>query len=938
MDFLAIEKKWQQEWEKAKIFEPTISKNKKKFYFTIPFPYTNGAPHIGHGRTFITGDFIARFYRKLGYNVLWPEGFHRTGTPILAISYRIKNGDKDYISLYKKYIEYHDPDKVDEIIKSFEDPENVANYFAKVIETDFKSIGCSIDWSRKFCTGTPIFNKFVEWQYQKLMEHKVIKKGKYPITYCLNCQNAVGEDDIKDADVNKVEVNEFTAIKFKLGDKYVVAATLRPETIFGITNIWVNPDAVYVEAEVSGDRLIISKEAFEKLTYQRTGVKKINEFLGKELVGKFVEAPIGKEVIILPSSFVDPDIATGVVYSVPAHAPFDYVALKEIQSNDDEIKKYGLNVKYVKSIKPYKIINIKKYKGLPAEEIIKEEKITSLREADKIEEATKIIYKDEYYEGVLNDKCDKFAGVKVSEAKEKVVEFLGDKAFVFYETSRKAVCRCTGKVIVAVLRDQWFLDYSSKKWKEKTRKLINKLEIIPEVYRKTFLDVLDWLDKRPCARKRGIGTPLPFDKNWIIESLSDSTIYMAFYLISHIIKRENIKPEQLTYDVFEYVFNGKGNPKTIDKKILDEMRNEFLYWYPNDHRHTAPAHISNHLIFFLMHHTLLFPEKFWPKKLSFNGLVIREGAKMSKSKGNVIPLVDISRKYGVDLFRLFVLSSSNLNSVFDWRESALANIRNKLENFANMIFASLDYEELKNLTYLDKWILNKFYQRINEAKNLAKELKVREYCVNVFFELINDLNLYKKLVPIEKFNKLLRKILPQWMIVLEPIIPHFSEEVWHRVGNNSFVSLELYPKAGKINREILAADKLLQNLHKDINEVLSLVKFKPKKITLFVADEWKYELYKTILKTKDKKSLISEAIKNKKIKEHGKEAVQLINFMIKKNSFPDSVSTQEIEYSILNEIIPSLESEYECEFDVVKNSNHEKSKKALPGKPGILVE
>src|SRR5690606_10693675 len=162
-----------------------------------------------------------------------------------------------------------------------------------------------------------------------------------------------------------------------------------------------------------------------------------------------------------------------------------------------------------------------------------------------------------------------------------------------------------------------------------------------------FLDTFAWLDKRPAARKRGIGTSLPDNKDWIIESLSDSTLYMTYYTIKHIQDKQGIQPEQLNEAYFDYIFLNIGTEDEIAKQTgipkesLTELKNSFAYWYPNDHRHTYTAHLSNHLSFFIFAHAGILPEQYWPKKISFHGMVISEGTKMSKSKGNIITLLTV---------------------------------------------------------------------------------------------------------------------------------------------------------------------------------------------------------------------------------------------------------------------------------------------------------
>ncbi len=936
MDFTKVEKKWQRKWKKFKVFEPKLGG--KKFFFTVPFPYTSGPPHIGHGRTFTIGDFIARFKRKQGFNVLWPMGFHRSGTPILAISDRIKRGDKKYIDLFSRYValKESDPVRVKEIIKSFEDPENVANFFAGMLEDGFNELGLSIDWTRKFKTGSPHFNKFVEWQYEKLMNGGALVQGSHPVTYCTNCKNAVGEDDIKDGDTDKVSINEFSAIKFKLGDKFIVASTLRPETIYGITNLWVNPESVYVEVLVEGEVLIVSAEAFDKLSYQ-VEVSKLAELTGSDLIGKVVVTPIGSEVPILPGSFVDPDVASGVVYSVPAHAPFDFVALRDLQSDEGLIKKFGLSVKGVRAIKPVVIIDIKGYSKEPAVQAIDGLNIKSQLDKDLIEQATKRVYKDEFYNGVLNSKCGEFAGLKISDVKDSVFNKLkGDGlAFTFYETSRKAVCRCTGKIIIALLNNQWFIDYSGKQWKDKTRGLLKSMTIIDDKYRKSFIDAINWVEKRPCARRRGIGTRLPYDKDWVIESLSDSTIYMAFYTINKVILKYKLKVSQLTPELFDFVFLGKGDFK--DKWAI-EMREQFTYWYPNDHRHTAPAHISNHLLFFLFHHTLIFPKKYWPKVMTFSGMLIREGAKMSKSKGNVIPLVDISRKYSADLYRMFVLSSSDMDSTVDWRESEVASIKSKLNYFFNIALKASSVKPASKFDIIDKWIISRFYSRLKDSLRLGDDVKIRSYIINLFFEFLNELGYYQKRVSSNQFNSVVKFFLKDWLIALEPVIPHLCEEVWSKF-NDGFVSLAKFSKINSklIDESIESAEGVVINTVKDVSDVLKLVKFKPKKVSLFVADEWKFKLFKVIKSVGklDFKLLINESLKNPVIKAHGKEVIKIIQSVVKNPSrIPKSLVNRDIEYSALNEAIKFFEREFGIEFDIVKAGNP----KALPGKPGIIVE
>jgi leucyl-tRNA synthetase len=419
----SIEAKWQRRWREERIFEPRIDPDKPKYFITVPYPYSNAPLHIGHGRTYTIGDIIARYKRLRGYNVLFPMAFHITGTPIVAISERISRGEKEIIERYKHYVSKYvkNPKEIDRIIEDFKDPLKLAVFFAERIHIDFDALGYSIDWRRRFHTGEPIYNAFVTWQFLRLREKGLIKRGDHITTYCLLHKQPEGEDDIQDADVNPVEILEFTAIKFKLlgsEDTYLVAATLRPETLFGATNIWVKPDATYVIVLWRGEKIIVSKEALVKLQHQYPDdeFKVLEEIKGSDLLGKKVLSPLGRELYVLPAEFVDPDNATGIVYSEPSDAPYDYVALMELKRDPEKLRKYGLNPNILEGIEPIKIIDVPGIKGHHAGVIVETMGITSQLDP-RLTEATRIVYKEQYYRGVMIVDDPEFKGLSVSEAK-----------------------------------------------------------------------------------------------------------------------------------------------------------------------------------------------------------------------------------------------------------------------------------------------------------------------------------------------------------------------------------------------------------------------------------------------------------------------------------------------------------------------------------------
>lgn len=168
----------------------------------------------------------------------------------------------------------------------------------------------------------------------------------------------------------------------------------------------------------------------------------------------------------------------------------------------------------------------------------------------------------------------------------------------------------------------------------------------------TLFTIFAWLRRSlQCSRTYGLGTKLPWDENWLVESLSDSTIYMSYYTIAHMLQGGTldgsngsplgIKPEECTREFFDAVFLGKEPSAAcaVSKDNLAKLRNEFLYWYPMDMRVSGKDLIGNHLTYCMYNHAAIFPEKHWPRSIRANGHLMLNNKKMSKSTGNFLTLV-----------------------------------------------------------------------------------------------------------------------------------------------------------------------------------------------------------------------------------------------------------------------------------------------------------
>ncbi|MFQ6076609.1 MAG: leucine--tRNA ligase, partial [Candidatus Bathyarchaeia archaeon] len=516
IDWREIEERWQREWERSRIFEADPDPNRPKFFLTVAYPYPNSPQHVGHGRTFTLTDVYARYKRMRGFNVLFPMAFHYTGTPILAMSKRVAAGDEELIDEFTRL--YRVPP---EVVKEFVEPIRIAGYFHREIRQGMKEIGYSIDWRREFTTVVPAYSRFIEWQFHRLRSKGLITRGSHPVGWCPSCGSPMGQHDTR-GDVEP-EIGEYVVIKFMIDGAYLPTATLRPETVFGVTNIWVRPDVEYVRARVDGESWIVSMECADKLALLKREVSVIDTVSGRELLGRNVENPVTKRRIpILPASFVDPKNATGVVMSVPGHAPYDYIALEDLRKHPDELSRFGVRTTILEDVKPVSIIALEGYSELPAADALKRLGVTDQLDP-KVEEATREVYSHEYHRGRMKGNTGAYAGMTVPQARERITEDLirDGRGDTMYELlNRPVFCRCGAELVVNIFEDQWFIDYDNPEWKRLAHECLENMKIVPEGMREEFRNVIDWLKKKACARKHGLGTRLPWDPERIIESLS----------------------------------------------------------------------------------------------------------------------------------------------------------------------------------------------------------------------------------------------------------------------------------------------------------------------------------------------------------------------------------------------------------------------------------
>jgi leucyl-tRNA synthetase len=971
MEFLkTIEEKWQKKWETAKIFDTNPDPAKPKYYVTVAYPYPNSPQHIGHGRTYTLADVHARYMRMRGYNVLLPMAFHYTGTPVLAMAKRLADNDTGLINDFTKV--YKIPK---EKLKELTEPIAMARYFHQEIKSGMKEIGYSIDWRREFTTIDPTYNRFIEWQFQKLRQGGYISRGSHPVGWCPKDGNPVGQHDTV-GDVEP-EIGEFTLIKFKQDDVVFPAATLRPETIFGVTNIWLNPKTKYVKADVDGEQWIVSQESVEKLIHQNRKVRVLETFEGKEYVGKYVENPATEgKIPILPADFVDPKNATGVVMSVPGHAPYDYVALANIKKAPSSLKEYGLTREAVESVKPVSLIDVPGYSEIPAGDAVKKMNIQS--ELDpKLEDATKEVYRHEFHNGKMRQNTGKYFGLSVAEAKDKVKQDLiaEGKATTMYELLNRPVrCRCKTECIVKIVSDQWFIDYGKPEWKALAHKNLDEMEIQPEEVRPEFNNVIDWLHEKACARKSGMGTRLPWDKDWIIESLSDSTIYMAYYTIVKHLKQNKIQPAQLTDEAFDYIFLGIGKVAEIsrktglDQKVLEQMRDEFTYFYPLDSRHSGRELIPNHLTFMIFNHTAIFPENLWPRQIVANGHVMMEGAKMSKSFGNIIPLREALTKFGADPVRLSVLSTAELLQDADFSPTIAKAMRDRLgrlHRFASELTKTRRKKvSEESLAPIDRWMLSRLQEHVKKTTEAMDKLAVRKAVHSILYELDQDFQWYQRRATDRKGNQkaaiayVFNEVLDAQIRMLAPVAPHICEELWEMMGGKGFVSLTSWPEpdATKTDVNTEESETLITGVLEDTLNIMKATGVKPKKICYYAAGPWKWKAYLKAVEGSvsgkiQQKDLMKEIMADPDLKAKAEKVARFVGQIIDEVNHMSEERKQRLlqigiisEKQALDEASSFLKKEIKAEIHVYEEEDTKRydpkarATLAKPYRPAIFIE
>ncbi|XP_049852437.1 leucine--tRNA ligase, cytoplasmic-like isoform X2 [Schistocerca gregaria] len=758
-----IEREMQEMWAESRAFEmdPPADADRAapSFLITFPMPYMNGCLHLGHTFSLSKPEFACGYQRMLGKRALFPLGFHATGMPIKASADKLRQEieafgnppvfpeeEEESPRLVRIFVPQSEQivqcnvgrsrkskaaSKTsnakyqwrimqslgipDEEISKFVDPKHWIDYFPYQAMGDLRALGSKIDWRRAFVTVfNPYYDKFVQWQFWRLKDAGKIQFGKRITIYspkdgcaCMDHDRQTGEG---------VLPMEYTAVKQRLlepypeklkelaGKKiYLIAATLRPETMYGQTNSWVLPGGEYGVYEMrGGEYFVCTARAARNMSFQDRSLewgeaRCVASLKGSDLVGSRVRSPLClyDSIYVLPMMIVSMEKGTGIVASVPNQSPHDWVAWHDLLRKPEGP---GYCVDVAKMLEPYEIlpiVHLPDFGDQAAEVVVKSLKIRSQHDHALLERAKGQLYLKGFYTGVL--KVGPYAGQSVEKVKERIRDEMveaGD-AFLYCEPASEVVSR-SGDVCVAAYIDQWYLDYGEPSWRALAEECLSKMKFYGNDSRQLFERGLEWMGRWACSRSYGLGSRIPWDDQFLVESLSDSSIYMAYFTVAPYLHSDiegrrpgcrnvHIRPEEMTCEVWDFIFRNGSYPEgtEIPREVLEEMRREFLYWYPVELRASGKDLVTNHLLFWIYNHVAMFEPRAWPRGVQVNGHALLNKAKMSKSTGNFITLREGVNRFTADAMRFALADAGDTlddaNFAFDVADGALLRLHAQLE-------------------------------------------------------------------------------------------------------------------------------------------------------------------------------------------------------------------------------------------------------------------
>jgi len=745
VNFKKIEKKWQKRWEKEKVFLVKEDSKKKKFYSLEMFPYPSGSGlHIGHALNYIIGDIFARFKIMKGFNVLHPMGYDALGLPAENAAIKVGTHPEEYTK-------------------------NSMRAFTKQL----KLLGLSYDWSRMIDTSNPGYYKWDQWIFLKMFESGLAYQKESSVNWCPECNTVLANEQVVDGkcwrhEDTKVELKSLKQWFLKITD-YADELLDKlddlnwPERTKNMQKHWIGKSyGTEIDFKVNGQKwpvfttrpdtiygvtfVVVSpyhKEIDKLVTKEQK--KEVNQFMNKlKSVSEKDLVDLEKEGAFTGSYAINPINNEEVPIYVGNFVVADYgsgmvMAVPAHDKRDFEFaKKYGIKIKIVID---------------PIEFELDEKNLT-----------------EAYTESGTLINSGNFNGISNEKAKHEISEFLSKKGL-----GRKAI------------------NFRLKDWGISRQRYWGTP--IPIIYCDSCgavpVPLKDLPVKLPKEVKFGNGNPLLTNEKWINIKCPKCG--------------KNGKRETDTMDTF--VNSSWYFLRYTDSKNKKEIFNKekVVYWNPVDVYVGGAEHACMHLIYsrfyvkFLRDIGLLnFDEP--AKRLFHQGMIHSEGgSKMSKSKGNVVDPLLVSKKYGVDALRFFLVSVASPDKDFDWSETGIQG---------SFRFIKKIYD------YFDKFKEGKDSEKISLKMNSSIK-SIGDYIENFDYrKAIIELRELFDLISEEEV--LSKETLQKFLKLMSPFCPHLSEEFWEKLGNKNLITSSLWPefkedKIGKKSEENLS-EKIIENL------------------------------------------------------------------------------------------------------------------------------
>lgn len=846
-DLDALTAAWQERWWEAGVHHAERREGEARrptYFIHFAYPGISGYLHVGHMRGFTYTDVFARYKRMTGHDVLFPAGFHASGIPAVAFAKEVERGEKT---------EYLRANGFEGPIEDMTDPQKVVAHFARVYTHEYwKRFGFLIDDRRNCTTIEPGYRRFIQWQFRRLHDQGYIVQKPHYAPYCPVAGPVAvdkSETDIKQG--GGAEVLEFLALRFRLPggvpgfdeDIVLPCATLRPETVFGVTNLWIHPDHDHSLVRVWRDGAVadtdpsevwlVSEQGRVKCEWQYERAEDLGVVVrGAGLVGREAVTPVtGRRVPVVGGRFVDPMIATGVVMSVPAHAPFDHAAYVDA----------GL---YGRLGEPPRIIDVEGVEGLPAKTANERHGITSQTDTDALAAATDEVYAEEFNKGVLNKACGPYAGERVKAVKDRIrADFVAaDHGRPIRQFSEPVISRAGAVVDIRRIPDQSFIHYADPDWTAKAKRHVEDMLVLPQRYKEDLPNVLDWFGDRACVRRGAwLGTEFPFKEGWIIEPISDSTFYSWYYIVSLYVNDGRLAPEDLTDAFFDHVFNGRGEPAGPKADVWREVRKDALHWGPVDINLGGKEHQTVHFPVWIMNNVALLDDPaLWPRGVFVNWWVTQKaGAKISKSKGGAEPIPGAARAYGVDPMRLYYCHVGSPHVDIEWDPDIVLTYRQHVLRIARLADEIL--EAAGPESGMDGWLTSAFADHLRRARDAYEAYDLRAASTELVYGVPETLRWYRRRGG--RNAELLRRTVQDWSKALCPLVPHLAEEMHRRAGGDTLATEAAFPVWEATDAAAVAREEYLRGVLEDVQTVRKLADVAaPRVLWLFTSPAWKRDL------------------------------------------------------------------------------------------------